>query len=113
MVLVGRLTFVRPGEGVHRSLLFTSSSLLLQQCLACLVRLTWLVSNIDSRTLVLVLLLLLVLGYYYASNIVLEESMMQISFGLTTPLPIVSFFFSEKNKIVNIFSSWDLRRVVA
>ena len=25
-----------------------------------------------------------VLGYYYASNIVLEESMMQVSFGLTT-----------------------------
>ena len=25
-----------------------------------------------------------VLGYYYASNILLEESMMQVSFGLTT-----------------------------
>ena len=57
------------------------------------------VSNISSRTsntLVLLLLLLLpLLGYYYASNIVLEESMMQVSFGLTThtPFQVFSFFF--------------------
>ena len=43
-------------------------------------------SNIGSRTsstLVLLLRLQLVLGYYYASNIVLEEFVMQVCFGLT------------------------------
>ena len=46
-------------------------------------------SNIGSRTsrtLVLLLLLLPVLGYYNASNIVVEESMMQVSFGFTTEI---------------------------
>ena len=38
-VLAGRLTIARPCEGVHRSTLLMSLSLLLQQCLACLVRL--------------------------------------------------------------------------
>ena len=49
-------------------------------------------SNIGSRTSVLLLPLLPVLGYYYASNIVLEESMMQVSFGLTTVLLGVCWF---------------------
>ena len=80
-------------------------------------------SNIGSRTfstLVLLLLLLphaLVLGYYYASNIVLEETMMQVSFGLTTPtFQEFSFFFlgrkGKESKTINTSASWDLRRVV-
>ena len=42
------------------------------------------IGRCTSSTFVLLLLLLTVLGYYYASNIVLEEYMMQVSFGLTT-----------------------------
>ena len=40
-VLVGRHAFARPCEGAHRCTPFMSSSLLLQQCPAYLVRLTW------------------------------------------------------------------------
>ena len=43
-VRAGRLAFAQPCEGVHKSTLLMSSSLLLQQCPACLVRLTWIVS---------------------------------------------------------------------
>ena len=42
-VLASRPAFARPCEGVHRSTSLMSSSLLLQQCPACLVRLTWIV----------------------------------------------------------------------
>ena len=42
-VLVGRLAFARPYEVLHRSMLLMSSSLLLKQCPACLVRLTMIV----------------------------------------------------------------------
>ena len=42
-VLPGRLAFDRPFKGVHRSISLLISSLLLQQCPACLVRLTLLV----------------------------------------------------------------------
>ena len=42
-VLAGRPTFARPFEGVHRSMSLMSSYLLLQQCPACLVRLTCIV----------------------------------------------------------------------
>ena len=42
-VLAGRPTFARPCEGVHKSRSLMSSSLLLQQCPACLVRLIWIV----------------------------------------------------------------------
>ena len=42
-VRAGHPTFARPFEGVHRSMSLMSSSLLLQQCPACLVRLTWIV----------------------------------------------------------------------
>ena len=38
-IRAGRPAFARPCEGVHRSTSLTSSSLLLQQCPACLVRL--------------------------------------------------------------------------
>ena len=43
-VLAGRPAFARPYVGVHRSTSLMSSSLLLQQCSACLVRLTWMFS---------------------------------------------------------------------
>ena len=39
----GRPASPRPYEGVHRSISLMSSPLLLQQCPACLVRLTWIV----------------------------------------------------------------------
>ena len=42
-VRASRPAFARPYVGVHRSTLLMSSSLLLQQCPACLVRLTWIV----------------------------------------------------------------------
>ena len=48
-VLAGRPPFVRPCEGVYRSILLMISPLLLQQCLACLVRLTWIVFVIGGR----------------------------------------------------------------
>ena len=39
LVRAGQSAFARPCEGVHRSTLLMSSSILLQQCPACLVRL--------------------------------------------------------------------------
>ena len=42
-VRAGRPAFVRPYEGVYWSTSLMSSSLLLQQCPTCLVRLTWIV----------------------------------------------------------------------
>ena len=43
-VRAGRPALARPYVGVHSSTSFMSSSLLLQQCPACLVRLTWMFS---------------------------------------------------------------------
>ena len=40
-VLAGRPAFARLYERVHRSMSLMNSSLLLQQCPACLIRLTW------------------------------------------------------------------------
>ena len=48
-VRAGRPSFARPYVGVHRSTSLMSSSLLLQQCPACLVRLTWIVFVIGGR----------------------------------------------------------------
>ena len=42
-VRAGRPAFAWPYAGVHRSTSLMSLPLLLQQCLACLVRLTWIV----------------------------------------------------------------------
>ena len=42
-VRAGRPAFSRPCVGVHKSTSLMHSSLLLQQCPACLVRLTWIV----------------------------------------------------------------------
>ena len=52
-VRAGRLAFARPYAGVHRSTSLRRSSLLLQQCPACLVRLTWIVClTLIDRTLI-------------------------------------------------------------
>ena len=45
----GRPAFARPCAGVHRSISLTSSSILLQQCPACLVRLIMIVFVIGGR----------------------------------------------------------------
>ena len=45
----GRPAFARPNEGVHRRTSLMRSSLLLQQCPACLVRLTWIVFVMGGR----------------------------------------------------------------
>ena len=42
-VRAGRPAFARPCVGLHKSTSLMSSSLLLQQCPVCLVRLTWIV----------------------------------------------------------------------
>ena len=48
-VRAGRPAFARPCVAVHKSTSLMSSSLLLQQCPACLVRLTWIVFVIGGR----------------------------------------------------------------
>ena len=48
-VRAGRPAFARPYVGVHRSTSLMSSSLLLQQCPACLVRLRWIVFLMGGR----------------------------------------------------------------
>ena len=48
-VQAGRPAFARPYVGVHRSTSLMNSSLLLQQCPACLVRLTWIVFVMGGR----------------------------------------------------------------
>ena len=48
-VRAGRPAFARPCVGIHKSSSLMSSSLLLQQCPACLVRLTWIVFVIGGR----------------------------------------------------------------
>ena len=48
-VRAGRPAFARPYVGVHRSTALMSSSLHLQQCPACLVRLTWIVFVMGGR----------------------------------------------------------------
>ena len=48
-VWAGRPAFARPYVGVHRSRSLICSLLLLQQCSACLVRLTWIVLVMGGR----------------------------------------------------------------
>ena len=48
-VRAGRPAFARPRVGVHKSTSLMSSSLLLQQCPACLVCLTWIVFVIGGK----------------------------------------------------------------
>ena len=48
-VRAGRPAFARPCVGVHKITSLMSSSLLLQQCPACLARLTWIVFVIGGR----------------------------------------------------------------
>ena len=48
-VRAGRPAFAWPYVGIHRSTSLISSSLILQQCHACLVRLTWIVFVMEGR----------------------------------------------------------------
>ena len=48
-VRAGRPAFARPYVGVHKSTSLMSSSLLLQPCPACLVRLTWIIFVMGDR----------------------------------------------------------------
>ena len=48
-VRAGNPAFARSYVGAHRSISFMSSSLLLQQCPACLARLTWIVFVMGGR----------------------------------------------------------------
>ena len=48
-IQAGRPAFARPYVGVHRSTSLMSSSLLFQQCPACLFRLTWIVFVMRGR----------------------------------------------------------------
>ena len=48
-VRAGHPAFARPCVGIHKSTSLMSSSLLLQQCPACLVRLAWIVFMIGGR----------------------------------------------------------------
>ena len=48
-VLAGHPALAQPYVGVHRSTSLMSSSLLLQQCPACLVRLTWIAFVMGGR----------------------------------------------------------------
>ena len=48
-VQAGCSAFARPYVGVHRSTSLMISSLLLQQCPACLVRLTWIAFKMGGR----------------------------------------------------------------
>ena len=48
-VRAGRPVFAWPYAGIHRSTSLMSSSLLLQQCPACLVHLTWIVFVMGGR----------------------------------------------------------------
>ena len=47
--LVGRFTLAHPRVGVHQRTLLISLSLLLQQCLACIVRLIWVVLTMGGK----------------------------------------------------------------
>ena len=49
LVLAARPAFARPCEGVHRSMSLMSSSLLIQQCPACLLRLPWIVFVVGDK----------------------------------------------------------------
>ena len=51
-VRAGRPAFTRPYVGLHKSTSLMSSSLLFQQCPACLVRLPWIVFVMGGRRLV-------------------------------------------------------------
>ena len=48
-VLAGRPAYANPCEGVYRSMSLMNSSLVLEQCLACLVRQNWIVFVMGGR----------------------------------------------------------------
>ena len=76
-VRAGRPAFARPYVGVHMSTSLMSSSLLLQQCPACLVRLTWIVFVMGGRW-----------PYFGVFGMTRPRTEPRSPWPLTNPLPI-------------------------
>ena len=92
-VRAGRPAFAWPYAGVHRSTSLMSSSLLLQQCPACLVRLTWIV---------------FVMGVRWCLVGCCRQDLSNIACNILVKLPS-SFFFSRlvSVQVVHPYSSID------
>ena len=96
-VRAGRPAFDRPYVGVHRSTSLMSSSLLLQQCPACLVRLTWIVFVMGGRW-----------PYSCCLVVCCRQDLFNIAHSILVLLP--SSFFSSRLvsvQVVHPFSSID------
>ena len=73
-VRAGRPAFARPYVGFHRSTSLMSSSLLLQQCPACLVRLAWIVFEKKKAIYIYVRVITLVYTYVITKTSARERS---------------------------------------
>ena len=96
-VRAGRSAFARPYVGVHRSKSLMSSSLLLQQCPACLVRLTWIVFVMGGRW-----------PYSWCFVGCYRQDLFNIACSILVLLP--SIFFSSRSvcvQVVHPYSSID------
>ena len=82
-VRVGHPDFTRRYVGVHRSISLMSSSLLPQQCPACLVRLTWIASVMGGRW-----------PYSWCLVVCCRQDLLNISCNILVSLP--SSFFSSR-----------------
>ena len=89
-VRAGRLAFARPYVEVHRSTSLMSSSLLLHQCPACLVRLTWIVFVMGGRW-----------PYNWCLVGCCRQDLFNIARSILVELP--SSFFSSCFVTVNLF----------
>ena len=101
-VRAGRPAFARPYEGVHRSTSLMSSSLLLQQCPACLVRLTLIVFMMGGwwpYSWCFVNCLYLIKWHYCSSEIDLSSSEHSSPEGIISAyrLKKQTFFLANKN----------------
>ena len=96
-VRAGRPAFARPCAGVHRSTLLMSSSLLLQQCPACLIRLTNIVFVMGGRW-----------PYSWCLEGCCRQDLFNIALNILVLLP--SSFFSSRFvsvQVVHPYSSID------
>ena len=82
-VRAGRPAFARSYVGVHRRTSLMSSSLLLQQCPACLVRLTWIVFVMGGRW-----------PYSWCLVVCCHQDLFNIAHRILVKLP--SSFFSSR-----------------
>ena len=91
------LFFTRPYVGVHRSTSLISSSLLLQQWPACLVRLAWIVFVIGGRW-----------SYSWCFVVCCRQDLFNIARNILVSLPF-SFFSSRlvSVHVVHLYSSID------